>query len=39
MSTNNSRPSKAERSASAREKAAQMQATQAAAQKRKSLMV
>ncbi|WP_404289264.1 thioredoxin domain-containing protein [Glutamicibacter arilaitensis] len=39
MSTNNSRPSKAERNASAREKAAQMQALQAKAQKRKSLFV
>ncbi|MGO2052576.1 thioredoxin [Arthrobacter sp. MYb211] len=39
MSTNNSRPSKAERNASAREKAAQLQAAQASAQKRKSLFV
>lgn len=39
MSTNNPRPSKAERTASAREKAAQMRAAQEAAQKRKSLFV
>lgn len=39
MSTNNQRPSKAERTASAREKAAQMRAAQEAAAKRKSLFV
>ncbi len=39
MATNNSRPSKAERTASAREKAAQMRAAQEAAAKRKSLFV
>ncbi|WP_313812071.1 thioredoxin domain-containing protein [Glutamicibacter sp.] len=39
MATNNPRPSKAERTASAREKAAQMRATQEAAAKRKSLFV
>ena len=39
MFTNNPRPSKAERTASAREKAAQMRAAQDAAQKRKSLFV
>lgn len=39
MTSNNPRPSKAERTASAREKAAQLQASQAAAQKRKSLFV
>ena len=39
MSTNNPRPSKAERTASAREKASQMRAAQDAAAKRKSLFV
>ena len=39
MSTNNPRPSKAQRTASAREKAAQMRAQEEAAQKRKSLFV
>jgi len=39
MSTNNPRPTKAQRNASAREKAAQLRASQEAAQKRKSLFV
>lgn len=39
MSSNNPRPSKAERQASARQKAAQLHAAQAAKEKRKSLMV
>lgn len=39
MSTNNPRPSKAERTATAREKAAQMRAAQESATKRKSLFV
>lgn len=39
MSSNNPRPPKAERQASAREKAAQLHASQAAKEKRKSLMV
>ncbi|WP_334122794.1 DsbA family protein [Glutamicibacter sp.] len=39
MSTNNPRPTKAQRNASAREKAAQLRASQEAAQKRKSTMV
>lgn len=39
MATNNPRPSKAERTASAREKASQMRAAQEAAAKRKSLFV
>lgn len=39
MSTNNPRPTKAQRNASAREKAAQLRVTEEAAKKRKSLIV
>lgn len=39
MSTNNPRPSKAQRNASAREKAAQLRANEEAAKKRKSMLV